>query len=66
MDVQNFIPANHPDVVTIAAEPAAFADACLAAAAARDPARIARGSERARNAGWDALVTRMWNDIETE
>jgi glycosyltransferase involved in cell wall biosynthesis len=57
--------ADYGDVVTIAAEPAAFAQAAIAAAAP-DPVRIARGSERARNAGWDALVTRMWNDISTE
>ncbi len=57
--------ADYGDLVTIAEEPEAFADACLAAAVP-DPARIARGSERARNAGWDALVTRMWNDIEKE
>jgi UDP-galactopyranose mutase len=57
--------ADYGDVVTIAAEPAAFAQACIAAAAP-DPKRAARGTERARNASWDALVTRMWNDIETE
>jgi UDP-galactopyranose mutase len=57
--------ADYGDVVTIAADPAAFARACLAAAAP-DPARTERGSERARNAGWDALVTRMWKDIEAE
>ena len=58
--------AEYGDVVTIAAEPAAFADACLAEAARPDARRAARGSERARNAGWDTLVTRMWNDVETE
>ncbi len=57
--------ADYGDVVTIAAEPAAFARAAMAAAVP-DPARAARGRERARNAGWDALVTRMWNDIKTE
>jgi UDP-galactopyranose mutase len=54
------------DVVTIAAGARAFADACMAVAATPDPERIARGVERARNAGWDGLVTRMWNDLEHE
>jgi UDP-galactopyranose mutase len=57
--------ADYGDVVTIAREPAEFARAA-GQAVEPDPARIARGSERARNASWDALVTRMWNDIETE
>jgi len=57
--------ADYGDVVTIAAGPDAFAQAAMAAAVP-DLARVARGSERARNAGWDALVTRMWNDISTE
>jgi glycosyltransferase involved in cell wall biosynthesis len=54
------------DVVTIAAGPRAFADACMAVAATPDPERVARGVGRARNAGWDELVTRMWKDLEQE
>lgn len=52
--------------VTIAEGPDAFARACVAAAANPDPERRARGVERARAEGWDALVTRMWNDVERE
>ena len=51
------------DVVEVAETPAAFAAACAAAAAAPDAARIARGTERARGAGWDAIAERMWIDL---
>jgi UDP-galactopyranose mutase len=57
--------AGYGEVVRIAEGPAAFAREAVAALEP-DPARVARGTELARNAGWDALVTRMWNDIETE
>jgi UDP-galactopyranose mutase len=57
--------STYGDVVAFAADPDAFADACLAAVRPA-PARVAAGIERARNAGWDALVTRMWNDLERE
>lgn len=57
--------ASYGDVVTIAADPAAFADAALAAAVP-DPARIAAGSARARAVGWDAIVARMWADLRRE
>jgi glycosyltransferase involved in cell wall biosynthesis len=56
--------ASYGDVVTIAASPQEFADACLAVQS--DPAREARASERARAAGWDAIVARMWSDLERE
>jgi UDP-galactopyranose mutase len=51
------------DVVVIANEPRAFAQACARAACERDPARRARGLERARERGWDALVAAMWDDL---
>jgi hypothetical protein len=58
--------AAYGDVVTIADGAEAFAAAALAVAAAPDPERTARGAARARNAGWDELVTRMWNDMQAE
>jgi glycosyltransferase involved in cell wall biosynthesis len=58
--------ARYGDVVTIARTPEDFADACLAVACAPDAERRARGIERARGDGWDALVARMWNALERE
>ena len=47
--------------------PLDFASELLPAdAATPDPERIERGVGRARNAGWDQLVTRMWNDLERD
>ena len=57
--------AAYGDVVTIAGDADAFADAALAAAAT-DPARIAAGVARAREVGWDAIVERMWARVERE
>ena len=56
--------ATYGDVVTIADSPAAFAGACLEMPA--DPERVERGAELARGAGWDAIVARMWSDLERE
>jgi glycosyltransferase involved in cell wall biosynthesis len=58
--------ATYGDVVTIADGAEAFAASALAVAAAPDAERTARGAARARNAGWDELVTRMWNDMQAE
>ncbi|GAC1493331.1 MAG: glycosyltransferase family 1 protein [Vulcanimicrobiaceae bacterium] len=57
--------AAYGDVVTFADDPDGFADAALAAVAT-SPARIAAGIARAREAGWDAIVDRMWSRIERE
>jgi glycosyltransferase involved in cell wall biosynthesis len=54
--------ADYADVVAIAATPEAFARACVDAQDP-DPERVARGIERARSAGWDAIVASMWSDI---
>jgi glycosyltransferase involved in cell wall biosynthesis len=54
--------ADYADVVAIAATPEAFARACREALPP-DPRRIARGVERARSAGWDAIVAAMWSDL---
>ena len=56
----------YADVVTVAAGPTAFADACARVAEHPDEGRIARGSALARNAGWDERVSRMWNDLQRE
>ncbi len=53
---------DYADVVTIAATPAAFARACVDAQDP-DPQRVARGIERARSTGWDAIVASMWSEI---
>jgi UDP-galactopyranose mutase len=58
--------AHYGDFVTVADTPAAFAEACTIAAATDDPARVARGRERARAEGWDEIALRMWNDLERE
>jgi glycosyltransferase involved in cell wall biosynthesis len=58
--------ADYGDVVTIADGARAFAEACLDAASGSDATKVARGIARARNAGWDALVLRMWNDLKRE
>jgi UDP-galactopyranose mutase len=55
--------ADWGDLVTIAETPEAFADACTAAARHPDSARGATGVERARAAGWDAIVASMWADL---
>lgn len=57
--------ADYTGIVTIAREPEEFARACLAALAP-DPDRRQRGVERARAVDWDAIVARMWNDVEGE
>ena len=57
--------ASYGDVVTIAADPEAFADAALAAAVPSRE-RIAAGSARAREVGWDTIVARMWADLRRE
>ncbi|GAC1567869.1 MAG: glycosyltransferase family 1 protein [Vulcanimicrobiaceae bacterium] len=57
--------ATYGDVVTIADDPLAFARAALDAVRP-DPARIAAGTVRAREAGWDALVDRMWAELGRE
>ncbi|GAC1303178.1 MAG: glycosyltransferase family 1 protein [Vulcanimicrobiaceae bacterium] len=57
--------AGYGDVVTIADGPEAFADAALAAVRP-DAARIAAGLARAHEAGWDAIVARMWGDLQRE
>ncbi len=55
--------AAYGGVVTIAN--ADFVDATFAAARS-SPERIARGAARAREAGWDAIVDRMWARLEAE
>jgi UDP-galactopyranose mutase len=50
------------DVVTIAQTPAEFVAACA------DAARVgsaAAGAARARDFGWDAIVERMWRDVNS-
>jgi UDP-galactopyranose mutase len=60
------VATRYGDFVTMAPDAETFADACLVAAARHDPDRVARGRVRARAEGWDALVARMWNDLERE
>ena len=52
------------DVVTVAATPSAFVRACAEVAAHPDAARLERGALRARDQAWDAIVARMWRDLE--
>jgi UDP-galactopyranose mutase len=54
--------ADYGDVVTIAQTPDAFARACRGALPP-DPRRVALGIERARSAGWEAIVAAMWSDL---
>ena len=55
--------ADWGDLVTIAATPDEFADACEAVAERPDLALIAAGVERARDASWDSIVAAMWSDL---
>ncbi|MGP6159809.1 MAG: glycosyltransferase [Vulcanimicrobiaceae bacterium] len=54
--------ADYAGVVTIADTPEAFARACREALAP-NPQRVADGIERARSAGWDAIVAALWSDL---
>ncbi len=58
--------ADYGEVVLIADGPQAFADAAESAAACPAPARVAAGIARARDVGWDAIVARMWADLQRE
>jgi UDP-galactopyranose mutase len=58
--------ADYGTVVRVAHTPGAFADACFAAFEHPDADAVARGKALARNYGWDAIVTRMWQDIQPE
>jgi UDP-galactopyranose mutase len=55
--------ADWGDVVWVASTPGDFAAACAAAAAQPDRTRADRASDRARGAGWDAIVERVWLDL---
>jgi glycosyltransferase involved in cell wall biosynthesis len=57
--------ADFSEAVAFGDSPGAFAEACLASLAP-DPPRRERGLILARTASWDAIVARMWNDIEGE
>jgi glycosyltransferase involved in cell wall biosynthesis len=57
--------AAYAGIVTIARDPEEFARACLAALAP-DPERRERGLDLVRAMDWDAIVARMWNDLESE
>jgi UDP-galactopyranose mutase len=57
--------ATYEGIVRVASEPEEFARACLVALTP-DPERRQRGVDLVRPMDWDAIVARMWNDLERE
>jgi UDP-galactopyranose mutase len=57
--------AGFSEAVAFGENPSAFAEACVAALVP-DAVRREHGLALARSVSWDAIVDRMWNDIERE
>jgi glycosyltransferase involved in cell wall biosynthesis len=57
--------ATYAGIVDVAYDSHEFAEMCVASIVP-DPARVRRGVAAAREMDWDAIVARMWRDLEGE